>query len=382
MGQFVADYSALQAAEVLLVATASPTSWASLSGRLDLISDLSRTPTADRVRQLCGWADELVFGRRIFRYDFDGELLHRASRFTVCTPTWDIPLDGDEVEPELASWPTSQEEEAWTALTIGIRDYVTRQTVPRRSSSAFLAVGFGLGGHLVCRCPGPGGRIMGCVDAEQFSSGGSVDDARELADNLGVKFTVTPIIKAVEAMTETMGELLDGPGHDLPGDLQARIRGDVLMNYSTPSRLDGSPTTATDRRPPLVLLHPWWRLLRWVRAAVRMWPRTFAYALAEWRNTVEINGIAKPIPVSDADQGTQRRACSGSGRHQLTAALPVLDAIIVGYLEEMASPKEFADAGHRPRPEPRRRCRSPGDLGKVMRMIDRRRAQRRQVAPA
>ena len=67
----------------------------------------------------------------------------------------------------------------------------------------------------------------------QFSSDHSIDDARDLAENLRVPYEIIPIEKAYQAFETTLQPQFEGlPFNIAEENLQARIRGVILMALS------------------------------------------------------------------------------------------------------------------------------------------------------
>jgi NAD+ synthase (glutamine-hydrolysing) len=118
------------------------------------------------------------------------------------------------------------------ALVLGIRDYF-------RKMGFFKAI-LGLSGGIdsavtmVLAAEALGAEnVTGILLPSVYSSGHSIDDARQLAETLGSPYHIIPISKAVEATDETLSPLFK----DLPPDIteeniQARMRAVILMAMS------------------------------------------------------------------------------------------------------------------------------------------------------
>jgi NAD+ synthase (glutamine-hydrolysing) len=67
----------------------------------------------------------------------------------------------------------------------------------------------------------------------QYSSAGSIEDARALADNLGIRFTTIAIHDLFEQYTKALAPLFAGRDSDITEEnIQSRIRGNLLMALS------------------------------------------------------------------------------------------------------------------------------------------------------
>lgn len=71
--------------------------------------------------------------------------------------------------------------------------------------------------------------VVGITMPSEFSSKGSVSDSEKLAENLGIKIENISIAPLVESYKRTLGDVISGIAQE---NIQARIRGDILMSYS------------------------------------------------------------------------------------------------------------------------------------------------------
>ena len=71
--------------------------------------------------------------------------------------------------------------------------------------------------------------VVGITMPSEFSSKGSVSDSEKLAENLGIKIENISIAPLVESYKRTLGDVISGIVQE---NIQARIRGDILMSYS------------------------------------------------------------------------------------------------------------------------------------------------------
>jgi len=118
------------------------------------------------------------------------------------------------------------------ALTLGTRDYLHK--------TGFRSAVLGLSGGIdsavtaaiACRALGPD-QVLAVALPSPYTSPASIDDARQLATNLGCRFECIPITPSMEAYRQTLAPLFAGTGEDVTEqNLQARIRGNLLMALS------------------------------------------------------------------------------------------------------------------------------------------------------
>ena len=128
--------------------------------------------------------------------------------------------------------PQSEIEWIYKALVCGIRDYFK----DRGLKTAVLGLSGGIDSAVVLPLVAEAlGRknVLGVLLPSQYSTQHSIDDAVELADNLGVEYHIIPIEKAFQTMHETLLPVFGKRPFGLAEEnLQARIRGMILMGIS------------------------------------------------------------------------------------------------------------------------------------------------------
>jgi NAD+ synthase (glutamine-hydrolysing) len=213
------------------------------------------------VNQVCG-QDELVFDGGSMVFDANGELVARAAQFGEELLAVDLLVDpvyrkrlldprGRRTEVPirlvtLSETPIARPEplpvriadaldpvaELYEALVLGTRDYVVK--------NGFTDVVVGLSGGIdstlvACVAVDALGaaHVHGVSMPSRYSSAGSKDDARALAEALGVDFRTVPIEPAFGALLEMLAPSFVGTEPDLTEEnLQSRIRGITLMGLS------------------------------------------------------------------------------------------------------------------------------------------------------
>ena len=120
----------------------------------------------------------------------------------------------------------------YAALVLGTQDYV------RKCGFRKVLVGLsgGIDSALVVAIAADAlgaENVMAVGMPSPYSSKGSIDDSRKLAENLGIRFELLPISEIFLDTTETLSGLFAGMAPDLTEEnLQARIRGNLLMALS------------------------------------------------------------------------------------------------------------------------------------------------------
>jgi NAD+ synthetase len=176
-----------------------------------------------------GGQDSLLFDGRSFVLDSSGKLCAQAHGFvedciTVETENWN---------GEIADVPDmSQEESVYNALVMGVKDYIAKC----RFSSAVLGLSGGIDSALTAAIAVDAlgaENVLGVALPSPYSSKESLEDAQQLAENLGCRFEVIPIGELFSTFNKNLAHLFEGREEDLTEqNLQARIRGNLLMALS------------------------------------------------------------------------------------------------------------------------------------------------------
>ncbi len=122
--------------------------------------------------------------------------------------------------------------ETWKALVLGTRDYVRKCGFSR----ALVGLSGGIDSSLVAAIAVEAlgaENVLGVGMPSEFSSTGSIDDARALAENLGIRFELVAIHDVFTEYQRALGPLFAGTPFGLAEEnLQSRIRGGLLMALS------------------------------------------------------------------------------------------------------------------------------------------------------
>jgi NAD+ synthase/NAD+ synthase (glutamine-hydrolysing) len=172
-----------------------------------------------------GGNDSLIFDGSSVAFGRNGELIAQAKSFEEDLIFVDTSTLTGDIHPD-----TENETEAvFRALVLGTRDYVRKcgfsRTIVGLSGgidSALVAAiaveALGKENVLAIGMPGP------------YSSPGSIDDSRHLAEKLGIRFEVLPVGALFEQYNSTLARLFAGLASDITEEnIQSRIRGNLLM---------------------------------------------------------------------------------------------------------------------------------------------------------
>ncbi len=174
-----------------------------------------------------GGNDSLVFDGSSLAVGPNGTVVARGAGFAedlVIVDT-DQPGKAAEVKPDDVA-------ATWDALVLGTRDYVRKCGFKK----ALVGLSGGIDSALVAAIAVEAlgaENVLGVGMPSEYSSLGSIEDARGLAKNLGIRFELLPIHEVFGAYQEVLKPLFAGTPFGLAEEnLQSRIRGGLLMALS------------------------------------------------------------------------------------------------------------------------------------------------------
>jgi NAD+ synthase (glutamine-hydrolysing) len=370
-------------AQIVVNVNASPWDKHKLGVRSDMLSERARRAGASIVYvNTVGGHDELVFDGGSMVIGPDGEVVAALPQFEETIAVVDVPLGEArptrhpsvrriraELRPasgtptELGRAPLSPEAAVYTGLSVALRDYV------RKNGFGKVVVGLsgGIDSSLVAAIAadalGPEA-VLGVSMPSEFSSTHSVDDAKQLAANLGIEMLEIPIVQAhhayLAALRETFGDAPPGLAEE---NLQARIRGNLLMAISNRY---GHLVIATGNKSEMACgFATLYGDMAGGFALLKDVLKTEVYALARYRN-----GLGPVIPETVLTKPPSAELRPDQKDSDSLPPYEVLDPILEAYVEDDAGIDDMVAAGHdRPTVE------------RVVALVDGAEYKRRQAPP-
>ncbi|MFM7027094.1 MAG: NAD+ synthase [Chakrabartia sp.] len=296
-----------------------------------------------------GGQDELVFDGASFVMNGDGALAHQlpdweeALRLTTWEKTaqgWRcLPGEIAPLEPMLA--------DTWHAMMLGLRDYVETNRFPGVVLGMSGGIDSAICAAIAVDALGPD-RVWCVMLPSQYTSRDSLEDAAEAARLLGCRIDTVPIAPAVEAFDGMLGDIFaDKPVDITEENLQSRLRGVTLMAISnkfgpmlmtTGNKSEMSVGYATIYGDMAGGYNP-------IKDAYKM----TVFALARWRNANAPRlGLGPKGPVMPERIITKPPSAELRPDQKDSDSLPdypVLDAILMGLVEEELSVDDIAARG-------------------------------------
>jgi NAD+ synthase (glutamine-hydrolysing) len=324
-------------AQVLLIPNASPYHLNKHSARMEVMRrHVSINGLSLVYVNLVGGQDELVFDGASFVLDSRGVLAATAPQFEEHL----LIVDFDNGEPRqqtcLAPMPT--ERQVYSALKLGVRDYLDKNRFP--GALVGLSGGVDSALTLAVACDALGAdRVRAVMMPSQFTAEISLLDARQLARNLKVACEVIPIRPAFDAVLSALAKPFRGLGWDTTEEnIQARLRGILLMALSNKS---GSIVLTTGNKSEMAVGYcTLYGDMAGGFAVIKDLLKTLVYSVARYRNS-----LGDVIPERILTRAPTAELRPDQTDQDSLPPYETLDAIIELYMEQGASLAEIVEAG-------------------------------------
>ena len=260
----------------------------------------------------------------------------------------------------------SEMEEVYHALVMGTGDYVRKSGFTK----AVIGLSGGIDSALTCviavdalGCD----NVVGVGMPSRYSSDGSIIDAKELADNLGIDFWEIPIEPAHVSFTNMLEPMFKDTNPNVAEEnVQARIRGNVMMTIA--NKFGWIVLTTGNKSEMAMGYATLYGDMAGGFAVLKDVPKTLVYDLSRQRNQQADDGLL--IPLSTIEKPPSAELRPDQTDQDTLPPYDELDPIVKAYVEEDFSYLELVDAGY---PE--------SVVQKVIAAVDRNEYKRRQSPP-
>lgn len=249
------------------------------------------------------------------------------------------------------------------SLVLGIKDYFRK--------CGFAKAVIGLSGGIdsaltACLAAAALGKdnVLGVSMPSVYSSTGSVDDARQLAENLDIEYKVIPIAEIFSIYLNALQEHFSGREPDITEEnIQARIRGNILMALSNKY---GYMVLSTGNKSEIAVGYcTLYGDMCGGLSVLADVPKTVVYDLANY-----INRQQEIIPWATIEKAPSAELKPNQVDQDTLPPYPVLDEILNYYIEENLSADEIIDLGY-----------EPETVRWILKTVNRNEYKRKQAAP-
>jgi NAD+ synthetase len=309
-----------------------------------------------------GGNDSLIFDGSSVAFNARGELIAQAASFHEDLVV--IDLDAEFDAPRMQAPEDDDTAAAYHALVLGTRDYVRK--------CGFRKVLVGLSGGIdsalvaaIAKEALGAENVLAVGMPSPYSSAGSIEDSRRLAENLGIRFEVIGISGLFDAYIQALAPQFAGMKADTTEEnIQSRIRGALLMALS--NKFSALVLTTGNKSEMAVGYCTLYGDMVGALAVIGDLVKTRVYAVCRWLNR---DHEVIPRAVLEKPPSAELRPDQKD-----TDSLPpyeVLDPILEAYVERYATAETIA-----------RTNGFPLELvQQVVRLVERSEYKRQQAAP-
>ncbi len=323
-----------QGAEIILNLSASPFRLGAPACRLEMIAAQARTYQ----RPICycnvvGGNDQLIFDGNSIAVNASGDSIAQLAAFREDEKIVDTnSIDAIEFRE------ATTEEQLLAALSLGLRDYCRKCNF--RSAVVGLSGGVDSAVTAVIAVDALGAEnVTGVSMPSPYSSRGSIDDARGLARNLGIKFVEIPIAEAFKVFKAQFKDIFKGlRENETEENMQPRLRAMTLMALSNKF---GQLVLSTGNKSELSVGYcTIYGDMAGGLGVISDVPKTTIYEFARW-----INRKGEIIPTSTIEKAPSAELKPNQKDQDTLPPYEILDQILQLYVEENLSARDIIARG-------------------------------------
>ena len=346
-------------AELILNLSASPFTLGKHAVRRQLVSAAAaRFEVPVVFCNLVGGNDELVFDGRSMVADKQGRIAREAKGFVEDS----FVVDMERMKPVPPEQTPLEEEEVRRALVLGLKDYMRKCGFEKAVVGLSGGIDSSVVAAIACEAIGSG-KVLGVLMPSPYSSPESVQDAKRLAANLGIVTCELRIDDIYDVYRKSLGFAEDREVSVAEENIQARIRGSILMAISN---REGAILVSTGNKSELSVGYcTLYGDMAGGFALISDVPKTMVFALAR-----HINKKREVIPRSVIEKPPSAELKPGQVDQDALPPYEILDPIIRAYVEDEQSTESISAMGF-----------DREVVERVVAMIDRNEYKRRQAPP-
>lgn len=324
--------------DLLINLSASPYYRNKLNDRIDVLAQTAhKLGTTLLYCNLVGGQDELVFDGASMVFAPDGTRLARAKQFEEDILYFDGQTGKSASHVEQAFLPALSRKTpplpdlaaVYEALKLGLKDYVEKIGFKR----VVVALSGGIDSAIVLAIAVDAlgkDRVASVTMPSQYSSDGTLGDAIEMADILGVELHTVPIKRLYNEFETELSKVwgADKPPGLAEENLQARIRGNLIMALSNEF---GWLVLTTGNKSEMAMGYcTLYGDMAGGFAVIKDVPKTLVFDLCRWRNE---QGETPVIPPSIIERPPSAELRPDQKDTDSLPPYDVLDPILEDYVE-------------------------------------------------
>jgi NAD+ synthase/NAD+ synthase (glutamine-hydrolysing) len=307
-----------------------------------------------------GGNDSLVFDGSSLVIAPDGKVVAQGKSFEEDL----IYFECEKLTGDMHAQVAGEEASAYHALVLGTRDYVHKCGFEKAIIGLSGGIDSALTAAIAVAALGAE-NLIGVGMPGPYSSQGSIDDARELAENLKIRFELLAINDIYSAACHTLDPVFAGLQPDVTEEnIQSRARGLLLMALSNKF---GALVLSTGNKSELAVGYcTLYGDMVGGLAVISDVPKTLVYRISNY-----VNSRSKVIPQNTINKPPSAELRADQKDSDSLPPYDVLDAILEDYVEESSSAEQIA----------RVNSFDPALVRQVIRMVERSEYKRQQAAP-
>lgn len=282
-----------------------------------------------------GVEGNFVFQGGSFVLNRNGDIILRVSEFSEAVCDIDLSVLNKNIKPIRQCY----EERIFNACVLGIRDYWAKSGIKK----AVIGLSGGIDSAVVVVLAATAlgkENVMGVLMPSEFSSDHSINDARQSAENLGIKHYVVPIQGIFSASKEALKELLSIEAKDTTEEnLQARARCMIVMAFG--NRLGAAMLNTSNKSESAVGYGTLYGDDSGALGPIGDLYKEDVYKLARW-----INRDKEIIPNNSITKAPSAELHPNQKDSDTLPEYDVLDKVLKEHIENHLSYKEIVDKGY------------------------------------
>ena len=328
-------------ADLILNINASPYHLKKIENRKELLINHSSKYSLPIVyANQIGGQDELVFDGTSMAIDGRGKQVIQLDKFKkdLKTIIFEDKEGCLEAHSEMIIPDDNELEEVYQALVVGARDYIEKNKFPGAIIGSSGGIDSALTAAIAADAIGAD-KVRTFMMPFEYTSDMSIEDAAELANNLGIKHSTIPIGQIYDSFSCSLEDEFSGKEKDITEEnLQSRCRGVILMALSNKS--GDLVLTTGNKSETAVGYSTLYGDTAGGFCVLKDVPKTMVYELSKYRNT-----ISKVIPERIIERPPSAELAPDQKDSDSLPDYDILDKIIELYVEQDKSKEEIANIG-------------------------------------